>query len=420
MRAEIISIGTELLLGQIVNTNAAFLAQELKSLGIDSYFQVTVGDNIKRIHEVLEQAQKRSNIIITTGGLGPTPDDLTHEAISTYFSVKQTLDKKYLQEIKKKFKLKGYKKMPPMNVKQAYKPKNAKWIKNNLGTANGIIWKVQSPQSKIIMTFPGVPHELEQMWKDTAKPYLKSFVKDSVFYSQILKFTGIGESTLAEKIKPLFKLKNPTVAPYASIGEVKIRVTAKVKNVSQGKKLVNRVVKKILSKTKEFYFGKDNETLEDLVGKALVKRKKTIACAESCTGGLLSKRLTDISGSSRYIKLNVTTYSNESKCRILNVPKHLIEKFGAVSKEVAERMAVGIKDLTKADIGFSITGIAGPKGGTKTKPVGLVYFGLAKGNKVETKKMLFGTNSTRDEIRWLATQYALNWIRKELNKLATR
>jgi nicotinamide-nucleotide amidase len=304
--------------------------------------------------------------------------------------------------------------MPQMNTKQAYKPKSAKWIRNKLGTANGIIWKVQGSQSKIIMTFPGVPKELEEMWKDTAKPYLKRLVKDSAFYSKILKFTGIGESALAEKIKPFFKLRNPTVAPYASIGEVKIRVTAKVKNVSHGKKLVNRVVKKILSKTKEFYFGKDNETLEDLVGKALVKRKKTIACAESCTGGLLSKRLTDLPGSSRYIKLNVTTYSNKSKSKLLNVPKPLIKKFGAASKEVAEAMAIGIKDLAKANIGISITGIAGPKGGTKTKPVGLVYFGLALDRKVETRKVLFGTNSTRDEIRWLATQYALNWIRKKL------
>ena len=463
MKAEIISIGTELLLGQITNTNASFLASELQSLGIDSYFQTTVGDNPKRIHYVLSEALKRSDIIITTGGLGPTSDDLTHEAITSFFKTKTILDKQVLKQIEKKFYLRGYKKMPEMNSKQAYKPKDAKWIPNEFGTANGIMWKVKqeagsrkqeagdrrqetgdrrqetgdmkqedqvsrplcgrgSPEaaclmphaSILLMTFPGVPSEMKSMWSSYAKPHLKKLANKNVLYSKTLKFTGIGESALAERIEPFFDLINPTVAPYASIGEVKIRVTARTKSLTSAKKLVAPIVKKILTKTKEFYFGEDEETLPELVAKLLIKKNKNIAIAESCTGGYLSKRLTDISGSSKYITLNVVTYSNDAKNKMLRVPNILLKKHGAVSSEVAASMALCIKELAKSDLGFSITGIAGPTGSTKEKPIGLVYFGLAIGNKVKTEKKLFGSNSTRDEIRWLATQFALNWIRKEM------
>ncbi|MBI3590330.1 MAG: competence/damage-inducible protein A [Candidatus Melainabacteria bacterium] len=414
MKAEIISIGTELLLGQILNTNARFFASELQELGIESYFQTTVGDNTERIHEVLAQALKRADLILTTGGLGPTSDDLTHEAISSFFNVKLIKDKKVLKQIEKKFYLRGYKKMPGINTKQAYKPKDAKWIPNKLGTANGIIRKIKSQKPKIIMTFPGVPKELIHMWNETAKPYLKRLSEKNVIYSRTLKYTGIGESALAEKIEKYFDLKNPTVAPYAATGEVKIRITAKAKSISTAKKLVNNTANKILTKTKKYYFGSNEDTLEGLVASKLISKKKTISTAESCTGGLLSKRLTDIPGSSKYIKFNAITYSNESKNKILQVPLKIIKKHGAVSPETASSMALGIKKLSKTHIGMSITGIAGPDGGSKEKPVGLVYFGLAIGEKVKTQKVLFGSNSSREEIRWLATQFALNWLRKEL------
>ena len=411
MKAEIISVGTELLLGQIVNTNAAYLASELKEIGIDSCYQVTVGDNEKRIHKVLEEALKRSDIIITTGGLGPTADDLTHESIYSFFKTKSKLDKNVLKQIEKRFSLRGYTKMPRMNKKQAYKPLKAEWIPNKTGTANGIIWKVNQ---KIIITFPGVPKEMYQMWTDTAKPYLRKLAKGDAFFSRTLKFTGIGESALAEKINSFFDSKSPTVAPYASLGEVKIRVTAKASTKTKAKKIVMPVIKKILSKTKEYYFGDDDETLEKLIAKKLTKRKQTIAIAESCTGGLLSKRLTDIPGSSKYTKLNVISYSNEAKTKILKVPQELIKKYGAISAEVAKSMAAGIRELSGCDYGMSTTGIAGPDGGTKEKPIGLVYFGLATKDTIKVKEKLFGSNLKRDEIRWLATQFALNWLRQEL------
>jgi len=414
LTAEIISIGTELLLGQTVNTNTCFLAEELQSLGIESYFQTTVGDNTERIHEVLEPALQRADIIIITGGLGPTPDDLTHEAIYKFFKTKPSLDKNYLKQIKNKFYLRGYEKMPPMNKKQAYKPKNVKWIPNKFGTANGIIWRWQKNPDKTILTFPGVPKEMYQMWNDAAKPYLRKISKGNIFYSTTLKFTGIGESALAEKVKKYFDLKNPAVAPYASTGEVKIRVTAKARTNKMAKDLVLPVVKNILEKTGKYFFGFNDETLEELVAKKLLSKKETIAVAESCTGGLLSKRLTDISGSSKYIKLNLVTYSNEAKEKLLGVPGEVLKKHGAVSSKVAALMANGVKKLSNCDIGISITGIAGPSGGSKEKPIGLVYFGLAKGNNIKTQKILFGSNSSRKEIKFLATQFALNWLRKEI------
>ena len=411
MKAEIISIGTELLTGQTLNTNICFLGEELQSLGIELYFQTSVDDNTGHIQQVINQALKRADLIITTGGLGPTTDDLTHHAVFSFFKAKPLLDKKVLKQIKNKFHLKGYKKMPKSNKKQAYKPKQAKWIDNKLGTANGVIWKTNS---KTIMTFPGVPRELKQMWKETAKPFLKKTVKGNAIYSTTLKYTGIGESPLAEKINKFFKLKNPIVAPYASIGEVKIKITGQGKSKKEAKKVTDKTTKQILSKTKQYYFGKDNETLEELLAKKLISQKKTISIAESCTGGLLSKRLTDRQGSSKYIKLNVVTYADESKIKLLGVPKEVLKTHGAVSLQVASLMAKGIQKLSSSDIGLSITGIAGPTGSTKEKPIGLVYFGLAKGKKVKTQKVLFGSNSTRYSVRQRATQFALSWLNKEI------
>ena len=411
MKAEVISIGTELTQGFTTNTNSSFLARELFEIGIELEYITTVPDNLKVIHSALKVATNRVGIIITTGGLGPTHDDLTHYAISSYFKKKLFLDKNILNQIKRKFILRGYKNMPKINIKQALKPKGAKWISNKYGTANGMLWKINK---KIILTFPGVPSELEQMWEGFVKEKSKAIFKKKILYSKTLLFTGIGESALAEKIKPYFNLSNPIVAPYASLGEVKIRVTSKARSKKQAEKMANKVINKILKKTRQYYFGSDNDTLEKLVSDLLVKRNKTIAIAESCTGGLLSKRVTDIPGSSQYIGLNLVTYSNESKNKSLKVPKDTLKKYGAVSSQTAALMAVGVKELAKTDIGISITGIAGPSGGTKSKPVGLIYFGLCFGKKIETKKVFFGSNLKRSQIRFLATQYALNWLRQEL------
>ena len=412
MKVGIIAIGSEVVSGQTINTNAGFISNELESLGFDPLIHISVKDNIKEVHLALREVLNIADIAITTGGLGPTPDDLTHEAICSFLKVKPKQDKKVLKQIKNKFLLRGYKKMPPMNIKQSYKPKEAKWIQNKTGTANGIIWKIKS--SKLILTFPGVPAELKQMWEDTAKPYLKKLKTKSYTYSKTLKFTGIGESALAEKIKPLLLLKEPVIATYAELGQIKVRITAKEKSIKKAKKIASAFSKKVLRKTKKYYFGEDDETLESLIAAKLIKSKRTLATAESCTGGLLSKRLTDISGSSKFFKLSVVTYSNDTKSKLLNVSEKTLEKYGAVSSQTASEMAKGIQKLAKSNIGFSITGIAGPKGGSKAKPVGLVYFGLAKGKSIKTKNVFFGKDRGRNEIRTLAAQYALNWLHQEL------
>lgn len=416
MKAEIISVGTELLLGQTVNTNAAFIAQELHCLGIDSYFQSTVGDNEKRIHDVLNIALNRADILITTGGLGPTPDDLTHEAIASFFQEKTILDKRVLKSIELKFKMRKHKKMPPMNKKQAYKISSAKWINNKLGTANGIIWKVKRFQNKIIITFPGVPSEMKTMWREEVFPYLKSHICKDVIYSQTLRYTGIGESALSEKIKKYFNQKDPTVAPYADIGDVKIRITSKAKNLKIARKNVEHTSRRIVSKTKKYLFSDKDETLEEVVSKRLKKLNLTLSCAESCTGGFLAKTFTDLPGSSKFFNLSVVSYSNKSKVRVLNICPSVLAKYGAVSTQVARDMADSVRVLGDSDISIAITGVAGPSGGTKEKPVGLVCFGLSTKTNTITEKKYFGEKLSRHVIRKLSVQYALNMLRLLLNK----
>lgn len=411
MKVGIIAVGNEVVSGQTINTNASFISNELENLGFDPLIHIAVKDNMSEIHLALKEVLSMADLVITTGGLGPTPDDLTHEAIYAFFKTKPKQDKKTLKQIKNKFRLRGYKKMPPMNIKQSYKPKDAKWISNKTGTANGIIWQIKK---KIIITFPGVPAELKQMWEDTANPFLKKMKNKFYIYTKTLKFTGIGESALAEKIKPLLTLKNPIIATYAELGQIKVRITAKEKSIQKAKKTALAFSTKVLRKTKRYYFGQDNEILESLLAIKLIQSKKTLAIAESCTGGLFSKRLTDISGSSRFFKLSAVTYSNDTKNKLLNIPEKILTKYGAVSSQTASAMAKGIQELAKSNIGLSITGIAGPTGGSKIKPVGLVYFGLAKRKSIKIKKVLFGKDRSRNEIRTLAAQYALNWLLNEI------
>lgn len=411
MKCEIIAIGNEIVSGHTINSNASFLARELESLGIEVICHTSIKDVFSEIHQALDSALERRDLIITTGGLGPTPDDLTHEAIAKYFNVKLVQDPKVLKEIKNKFKQRGILNMPKINIKQAYKPKAAKWIPNKLGSANGIMLK--TTRSSMILTFPGVPSELKHMWFNTVKRHLAGFSKEHI-HSLTLKFSGIRESILAQKINNILKMKYPILGIYPDLDEIKIRITAKEKTLKRAKEITNKVAKQILKRTKKYYFGKDNDTLETLVAENLIKTRRRVATAESCTGGLLAKRLTDISGSSKYFNSSVVSYSNEAKINILGIKRELIKKHGAVSREVAREMAKGIKKITGSNIGISITGIAGPTGGSKEKPVGLVYFGFAQKNKVITKKVLFGSNRTRNEIRFLATQFALNWLRKEL------
>ena len=413
MSAEVICIGTELLLGDILNTNCQYLAQELADLGIPHYYQTVVGDNVSRICKVLELAIDRSSILIFTGGLGPTPDDLTTETIAGFFNTPLKEDPEIIEDIRRKFMTVG-REMTPSNRKQALVPQGAMTLPNPTGTAPGIIW--QPKEGLTIMTFPGVPSEMYRMWQDTAVPFLISQGwGESMIYSEMMRFRGIGESALAEKVIHLFDSNNPTVAPYAGKGEVRLRVAAKAASQAEAEALIKPVASEIKSIAGLDYFGSNEDTLASVVGSLLNDKNQTLSVAESCTGGGLGAMLTEISGSSSYFLGGVIAYANQVKQNLLNVNGQDLAEQGAVSSTVAEQMALGVKKRFATDWGVSITGIAGPKGGTETKPVGLVYIGLATpDHKVFSQEYRFGDRRGRELVRYLSSYSALDLLRRKL------
>lgn len=413
MSAEIICVGTELLLGDILNTNAQFLAQELAQLGIPHYYQTVVGDNPQRLKQVIEIAISRAQILIFTGGLGPTPDDLTYEALADFFSVPLIERADIIEDITRKYALRD-RVMTPSNRKQALIPQGADILPNPTGTAPGIIWQ---PRPKLtIFTFPGVPSEMHRMWQDTAVPYLQSqgWGKE-IIYSRSLKFWGIAESALAEKVAPYLNSLNPTVAPYAAKGEVRLRVSAKAVSETAAKELISPVEKQLKDIAGLDYYGADDDTLASVVGELLRATGETLSVAESCTGGGLGQMLTEISGSSEYFWGGVISYDNSVKVNLLGVNAEDLAQFGAVSSIVAEQMAVGVLERLKTTWGLSITGVAGPGGGTDTKPVGLVYIGLAGSNgEVQSFEYRFGAMRGRSLIRHVSACTALDNLRRKL------
>ncbi|RCJ26938.1 competence/damage-inducible protein A [Nostoc minutum NIES-26] len=413
MSAEIICVGTELLLGDILNSNAQFLAQQLAQLGIPHYYQTVVGDNPERLKQVIEIATSRSQILIFTGGLGPTPDDLTCETIADFFGVPLVERPEIIEDIAQKFAERG-RLMTPSNRKQALIPQGADILPNPTGTAPGIIWQ---PRSNItIFTFPGVPSEMHYMWRETAVPFLKNkgWGKE-IIYSRSLKFWGIGESALAEKVAPYLNLPNPTVAPYAGKGEVRLRISAKATSELAAEALILPIEKQLKEIAGLDYYGADDQTLASVVGELLRAKKESLSVAESCTGGGLGQMLTEISGSSDYFWGGVISYENSVKVGLLQVNPEDLDKFGAVSATVAEQMAVGVKTRLLTTWGLSITGIAGPTGGTDTKPVGLVYIGLAgPKDEVASFEYRFGTMRGRTLIRLLSANTALDLLRRQL------
>ena len=415
MSAEIICIGTELLLGDILNTNCQYLAQQLADLGIPHYYQTVVGDNVSRIHQVIETAIKRSSILIFTGGLGPTADDLTTESLATFFNASLQEDPQIIQDIQQKFAAVG-REMTSSNHKQALLPQGAMTLPNPTGTAPGIIWQ---PEAKItIMTFPGVPSEMHRMWQDTAIPFLKSqgWGKSSI-YSEMMRFRGIGESALAEKVAHLFDSENPTVAPYAGKGEVRLRIAAKAESAAEAEALIKPIATEIKHIAGPDYFGSNDDTLASVVGQLLNQAHQTLGVAESCTGGGLGAMLTEIPGSSSYFSGGVIAYANQVKQNLLGVNSEDLATQGAVSSTVAEQMALGIKKYLQTDWSLSITGIAGPSGSTATKPLGLVYIGLATPeNQVISQEYHFGDRRGRELVRYLSSASALDLLRRRLIK----
>lgn len=411
--AEVISVGTELLLGEILNTNAQYLAQELARLGIPHYYQTVVGDNVLRLQKAVAIGCERSRLLIFTGGLGPTPDDLTTEALADFFQVPLVERADVLEEIAQKFARRG-RQMSPSNRKQALIPQGAEVLPNPTGSAPGIIW--QPRPGLIILTFPGVPSEMKAMWQQTAVPYLRTQGwGQAVIYSRTLRFWGVAESTLAEKVSEQLALQNPTVAPYAGNGEVRLRVSAKATTEAEAAQLIVPVEQQIQSIAGLDYYGADDDSLASVVGNLLKQAGQTVAVAESCTGGGLGEFLTRVAGSSAYFRGGVISYDNQVKIDLLGVTPEDLAQHGAVSDVVAQQMAAGVRERLKASWGLSITGVAGPDGGSETKPVGLVYLGIAAPDgQVESFRYLFGDYHSRDLIRWLSLSAVLDLLRRKL------
>jgi len=411
--AEVISVGTELLLGEILNTNAQFLAQQLAQLGVPHYYQTVVGDNPLRIQKTVAIACERSRLLIFTGGLGPTPDDLTTETLAEFFGVPLVERSEVLEDIAQKFARRG-RVMTPSNRKQALLPAGAEILPNPTGSAPGMIWQPRTGLT--ILTFPGVPSEMKEMWRQTAVPYLLSQGwGQEVIYSQTLRFWGVPESALAEKVAPLLELDNPTVAPYAGNGEVRLRLSAKAPTEADAEAIIAPVAQQIRSIAGEDYYGTDEASLASVVGELLKAKGQTLSVAESCTGGGLGHLITTIAGSSVYFKGGVVSYDNQVKVALLGVNPEDLAQQGAVSDEVACQMARGVRDRLGTTWGLSITGIAGPDGGTETKPIGLVYIGVAgPEDQVESFQFNYGVFRGRDFIRWLSACTALDLLRRKL------
>ncbi len=413
--AEILCVGTELLLGDIVNTNAAYISQQLASLGIGVYHHSVVGDNDSRLKDALELAFSRADLVVMTGGLGPTYDDMTKETTAAYFNRKLVLHEESLERMKIFFKDIN-KEMTDNNKKQAYMPEDAIVFKNDNGTAPGLAIE-DSVKGKIAVMLPGPPSEMIPMFENEVLPYLKSMTEDIIF-SRNIRIFGMGESAVENILSDMMKNAiNPSLAPYCGDGEVRLRVTAKGKSESECADMCNGLIDKIMeTEVGQYVYGIDVKSLEEAVVKSLIEASKTVAVAESCTGGYIQKRITDIAGSSEIFLGGVVSYANEVKMNVLGVNKKTLEHHGAVSPETAAEMAAGVRKICGADIGISTTGIAGPGGGTIEKPVGLVYVGINSDNLTEVIKLNIPSRiPNRAKVRHTAASNALSLILRSLN-----
>ncbi len=411
MRAEIITIGDELLYGQIQDLNSSFISERLTAEGIDVVFKTSVGDDINRIAEAFNIARLRVDVIVASGGLGPTSDDLTKKAVVKAFKRNLVFHQEILKQIEDSFHKRGSP-MPKINQNQALIPQGAKALSNLWGVAPGIFLQ---DSKTLFFALPGVPVEMKWMVENEVLPILRAKKPEHFILHRKLKTTGISESALYEKIEKLIDPKEEIkIAFLPGYLGVNIRLTMESRDKNQAQVKIDEFEQKIREVLGTYIYGTDDQTLEEVVGGLLLKRKKTIAVAESCTGGLIGARFTNISGSSKYFERGVITYSNPAKTELLSVPKEIIEKYGAVSEQVAILMAEGVRNLAKTDYGLSVTGIAGPTGGTPQKPVGLVFVGFAHENDSFAQRFMFGED--RNSNRERASQAALNLVRLFLIK----
>ena len=406
MRAEIITIGDEIIQGEILDSNSAYIGDRLSGLGIEVAFKTSVGDDLKRITEAIKLSLERVDLVIATGGLGPTNDDLTKKGIVKAFKRNLVFHEDILKKVEEGFKKRGIE-MPKINQNQALLPQGAKALSNQYGSAPGIF--IQEGK-RLFFALPGVPLEMKTIFENEILPFLKSKSSKKFTLQKVLRTTGIVESAIYEKIEPILKFKSPVkigFLPGFSGVDLKLRIISESDDLAH--KIILEIEQKVREILNEYIYGIDQETLEEVLGKLLQNKKKTISVAESCTGGLIGAKFTNVSGSSNYFINGVITYSNEAKIELLKIPKEIIEKYGAVSEQVAILMAEGVKKISNTDYGLSATGIAGPTGGTEEKPVGLVYIGLAHENDSFAKKFVFGGD--RQAVRERTAQAALNLVR---------
>lgn len=410
--AELIAVGTELLLGSIANTDAQVLAQGLSELGINVFYHTVVGDNPERLRAAVNLAKSRADIIITTGGLGPTCDDLTKNVLAESFGKRLVYDEESAKRIESYFQRLHTKiPMTQNNYRQAMLPEGCTVFSNDWGTAPGCAFEADGVH---VIMLPGPPKECASMFRYRAIPYLKQF-SDGEILSRSLRIFGLGESYIEDQLRDrMNELTNPTLAPYAKEGEVELRITAKAPTLKEAQRLIAPVEEEIRALLGEYVYGADVASLEEVVFQLLKDKDLTLGSAESCTGGLIAKRFTDLPGASAIFRGGVVSYSNEAKRKLLGVPQNLLDRYGAVSEQVAKTMAEGARRAFGCDLAVSTTGVAGPDADDRGNPVGLVFVALAS-SKGTTVKRLESAAGGRARIRNMAASHAFNLIRLMLS-----
>ena len=415
--AEILCVGTELLLGEVVNTNAAYISKKLADFGVSVYHHTVVGDNPERLANALDLALSRSDLVVTSGGLGPTCDDLTKETVAKSLGLGMHTDKSVLESIENFFasRGKGISTMTKNNLKQAEIPDGGIAVPNPNGTAPGII--IQKGEKTVIM-LPGPPRELCPLMDGAISDFLRKNT-ESILVSHNLHIIGMGESAVEETLRDLMlSAENPTLAPYAGDGEMRLRITAKARNEEEGEQLCQQMIAQVMAtKVGEFVYGIDVGSTEKAVIAALAEKGLTISTAESCTGGLIAKRITDVSGASAVFMGSCVTYANEAKVKLVGVNEDTLRRYGAVSEQTAAEMARGVRQALGTDVGISTTGIAGPGGGTPEKPVGTIFVGISTKNGESITQLRLSPMRSRDYLRMCTAGNALSLALTEIKKL---
>jgi nicotinamide-nucleotide amidase len=409
LTAEIIAIGSELLTPEKTDTNSLWLTGRLNEIGVEVKLKTIVGDDAARLEEAIADAVKRSDVIITTGGLGPTEDDITRRCSANAIGRELVYHEELEAHLRERFRLWG-REMPEINKRQAYVIDGAEILPNPNGSAVGMLAKIDE---KFLAVLPGPPRENQPMFDNYVFTKLKESAGNVIVKRRVLRVTGYGESAVDELIAPIYtSYQNLDTSILFTKSEIEVHLAARADSDGKASVVVEEVTKKILDVLGDAVSSTDNETMEQVLGKILTKRGLTISTAESCTGGLISRRLTEVPGSSKYFLEGVVSYSNEAKIRLLNIPSKTIEMHGAVSAETAEAMAKGMREVSGSDVALSVTGIAGPDGGTPEKPVGTVFIGYSDTHGEMSRKFLFPGD--RYLIRWRSSQAALDYVRRRL------